>query len=183
MKFRETWSRYANLFIVGQLFWGYFLFVPSSLIRSEYFLPVWIAIQIALLYAYYLELRFFLRHGQELRCHSRKMGLDEDKYPGLGSLGVAWTIFAEALLGTFAFLYWAMSIRDPVAFSEELTITDSFYLAVFTFTTTGFGDIAPTSQTARFAVTVQMVMGFALVTVGLTLALSQFSAVRKRDES
>jgi hypothetical protein len=45
--------------------------------------------------------------------------------------------------------------------------------ALATFTTTGFGDIAGASDAARLAVSTQMLGGFAIVAVALTLALSR----------
>jgi hypothetical protein len=47
------------------------------------------------------------------------------------------------------------------------------YFALATFTTTGFGDIAAASDAARLAVSIQMLGGFAIVAVALTLALSR----------
>jgi len=67
------------------------------------------------------------------------------------------------LLVTFAYLYLAMSSTSPGSFNELLGRTDAFYFAATTLTTTGFGDIAPVTGTARITVTVQMAIDLLLV--------------------
>lgn len=73
-------------------------------------------------------------------------------------------------LGTFATLYWIMSVNDSKAFEESLSRIDALYFAVTTFATTGFGDIVAASGLARSVVTGQMVIGFVVVTVLIALA-------------
>ena len=107
---------------------------------------------------------------------------------GLGALAalVAWQIRAvtmspsprlravEALATSiplyivlFAASYVTTSFWDSDAFTEELDRTDALYFTITTLATVGFGDITPVSQTARIAVTVQMVSG--LVLLGLVI--------------
>lgn len=94
------------------------------------------------------------------------------------SVGVAWFFTAAYFIGAFSSVYWIVSIRDPDAFTEALTHDDAIYFALATFTTTGFGDIAPVSGIARLTVSAQMVVGFVLVAVALVLALSRWSPAR-----
>jgi voltage-gated potassium channel len=67
----------------------------------------------------------------------------------------------------FATSHATMSFWDREAFTEPLDRTDSLYFTITTLATVGFGDIAPVSQAARIAVTVQMVSG--LVLLGLVI--------------
>jgi voltage-gated potassium channel len=67
----------------------------------------------------------------------------------------------------FAASYVTTSFWDSDAFTEELDRTDALYFTITTLATVGFGDITPVSQTARIAVTVQMVSG--LVLLGLVI--------------
>jgi hypothetical protein len=90
--------------------------------------------------------------------------------------GGAFVVFLGSVLliiTTFATLYWAMSGRTVSTFTEPLSRVDAIYFATTVFTTTGFGDIAPISELARFAVTLQMLFGFALVVGAIGAALSR----------
>lgn len=52
------------------------------------------------------------------------------------------------------------------AFTEKLTRVDALYFCLTVFTTTGFGDIAPISQSARVAVSIQMASTLVLLGLG-----------------
>lgn len=62
----------------------------------------------------------------------------------------------------FALLYLSMSTTDVAAFSEPLDRVDALYFTASSFTTVGFGDIAPSTQLARAVVTVQMLAGLGI---------------------
>jgi voltage-gated potassium channel len=72
-------------------------------------------------------------------------------------------LFTMLVVG-FAALYFAMN-REAGHFSGIGTRLDAIYFTVTTLATVGYGDIAPTSQGARAAVTVQMV--FDLLFIGV----------------
>ena len=90
----------------------------------------------------------------------------------IAGFGVAIPIFVLV----FASMYLSMSAADPRAFSEALSHTDALYFTVTIFSTVGFGDITPSSQSARITTTVQMIGG--LLVLGL-LAQVVVSAVRE----
>ena len=79
------------------------------------------------------------------------------------------------LLTAFAALYTEMSESNPRAFADEsdprpepLTWVDARYLSAATMTTTGFGDVRPSSQGARIAAMGQMAVAIMFGTVVLT---------------
>ncbi|WP_328302607.1 potassium channel family protein [Streptomyces sp. NBC_00435] len=75
----------------------------------------------------------------------------------------------------FSATYFLLSKELPGSFSEPLTRTDALYFTVTVFATVGFGDVAPTTQTARALTTAQMVAD--LIVVGV-IAKVLFGAVR-----
>lgn len=173
MGWREIYSRYFELVVPLQFVVGLFLFFPQDSIRSGIAFPAMVALLGATLVAVVTsKFWFFLRRGDEYREMLRVAKLDKSSTEPT-SAGFYWAVAATSLIGDFAFLYWGLSLRDSGAFNALLSPLDSVYFAVATFTTTGFGDLAPTSQAARLAVTAQMAAGFALVAVGLALVLSQ----------
>lgn len=69
------------------------------------------------------------------------------------------------LLLPFASAYVLLDQNDSSSFSESLTRIDGLYFAVTVFSTVGFGDITPVSETARVLVTIQIVVDLLLVGV------------------
>jgi voltage-gated potassium channel Kch len=85
-------------------------------------------------------------------------------YPRLRAVEAVCISF-PLLIFLFAALCYAMSQTYPDSFDQALTRTDALYFAVTTFTTVGFGDVVPTSQPARIAVTIQMLANLVLLGV------------------
>jgi voltage-gated potassium channel len=85
-------------------------------------------------------------------------------YPRLRAMGALMSSFPLLIL-LFATSFFLMGEGDPGAFSERLTRIDSLYLTMTVFSTVGFGDITPVSETARVLVMVQMLAD--LIYVGL----------------
>jgi hypothetical protein len=73
------------------------------------------------------------------------------------------------LLVLFASAYFLMNQADSGSFSQPLNRTAALYFTVTVFSTVGFGDIVPKTDTARIATMVQMVVD--LVVVGLVVRL------------
>jgi voltage-gated potassium channel len=89
------------------------------------------------------------------------------KHPGLRVVeAVAITVPLFILL--FATIYFLMSSDGPGHFSEEdLSRTDSLYLAVTIFASVGFGDISATSEGARVVVMFQMILDLLILGLGV----------------
>jgi hypothetical protein len=108
--------------------------------------------------------------GWQIRAVSRS------PYPTLRGVE-AVAVSVPLLVLTFATTYLGADFADPEGFTERLSRIDAVYFAVTVFTTVGFGDIAPRSETARLLVTLQMLID--LIMVGL-IAKVLVGAVRQR---
>lgn len=84
----------------------------------------------------------------------------------------------------FATVYVAMSAADPTAFSEPITKINGLYFTVTVLATVGFGDITGTNETARIAVTVQMLVDLLIigVLVKVIVGASRIGLERRRAE-
>ncbi|WP_336715786.1 ion channel [Arthrobacter sp. USHLN218] len=81
----------------------------------------------------------------------------------------------------FALLYLSLAATDPDAFSEPLGRLDALYFTASTFATVGFGDITPVNETARVAVTVQMLLDLGVL--ALIAKTTFFAAGRPRRQT
>jgi len=88
-----------------------------------------------------------------------------DPYPEVRA-ATSLIVLATLLVTTFALTYAALSVSNPASFTEVLDKSDAIYFTVTTLSTTGFGDIAANSPTARWVVTAQMLLDL-IVVVGL----------------
>lgn len=89
----------------------------------------------------------------------------QDPYPEVRA-ATGLLVLVVALVVVFALTYSAMSVADPSSFTESVDKSDAIYFTVTTLSTTGFGDIAAKSETARWVVTTQMLFDLIAV-VGL----------------
>lgn len=81
----------------------------------------------------------------------------------------------------FAAAYVLVVEHRPSSFSAPMTRTDALYFAVTVFTTVGFGDITPVTQSARVLVTCQMVAD--LLVLGVVLQVVVAAVKRARAAS
>lgn len=83
-------------------------------------------------------------------------------FPGLRAVeGLA--VILPLFLLVFAALYLALSQVTASSFSQELDHTRALYFAITVFATVGFGDITPTTNTARIIVSIQMLLDLVLI--------------------
>jgi voltage-gated potassium channel len=93
--------------------------------------------------------------------------ISRSAYPALRAIEALATTLPLFLL-LFASAYLIMAGASPANFNTHpLTRTDALYFTVTVFSTVGFGDITAASQTARLAVTVQMLLD--LLAIGLVV--------------
>ena len=84
------------------------------------------------------------------------------------------------LVLSFAATYVGMAAAEQSSFNESVSRVDGVYFSVTVLATVGFGDIVPTSETARVVVTVQMIVD--LILVGL-IAKVLVGAVQRRRQA
>jgi voltage-gated potassium channel len=94
----------------------------------------------------------------------------------------AVSISLPLFLLSMATTYVLMSQSNEQSFTEALTRTDALYFAITVFSTVGFGDIAPLTQSARIAVTVQIFLDLLLLGVGLRLVVGAVNVGKKRQQ-
>ncbi|HEV7210565.1 MAG TPA: potassium channel family protein [Blastococcus sp.] len=78
---------------------------------------------------------------------------------------LAFTV--PVFLVLFASVYVLLDTGRPGQFTEPLSRTDALYFVVVVFSTVGFGDIAPVSETARVLTMLQIVSDLLLLGVVL----------------
>lgn len=99
-------------------------------------------------------------------------------HPGArGAEALATTLPLFLLL--FASAYFAMARASPGSFSHPLTRTDSLYFTVTVFSTVGFGDITPVSQSARLVVTAQMILDLLALGLGIRVFVGAVRLARQ----
>jgi voltage-gated potassium channel len=101
-------------------------------------------------------------------------------FPGLRAVEGVAVIFPLFLM-VFASLYLALSHAAPSTFSQELDHTRALYFAITVFSTVGFGDITPTTDTARIIVSIQMLLD--LVVIGVVVRLLIYAARSSLESS
>ena len=99
--------------------------------------------------------------------------------PGLRAIESLFTALPLFLL-VFATVYFIMGQAAVTSFSEPLTRTDALYFTVTVFSTVGFGDITPTTASARVIVMIQMFGGLLVLGAGLRLLLGAAQLGQKR---
>ncbi|MER6304949.1 ion channel [Streptomyces sp. NPDC001657] len=87
--------------------------------------------------------------------------------------------FVIGQMMVFASGYYLLSSGDRGAFSEVLRPVTAVYFSVTAWTTTGFGDIHPTSSLAQILVIAELFSAVLTVTIILTTAVTKAFAERK----
>jgi voltage-gated potassium channel len=89
------------------------------------------------------------------------------------ALGIVVAVFLVA----FSAIYLAMSHQSASTFTQPLDHTRALYFTVTIFSTVGFGDITPKTDTSRLVVAAQMLLD--LVIIGAVVRLL-FNAAKSR---
>jgi len=96
--------------------------------------------------------------------------------PELRAVEALGIIIAVFLVG-FSIIYLSMSHNAGWTFSQVLNHTKALYFTITVFSTVGFGDITPRTDTARLVVAAQMLLDLAIIGVVVRLI---FNAARSR---
>ncbi len=89
------------------------------------------------------------------------------------ALGIVIAVFLVA----FSAIYLSMSHETASTFTQPLDHTRALYFTITVFSTVGFGDITPRTDTARLVVSAQMLLDLAIIGVVVRLI---FNAARSR---
>lgn len=90
-------------------------------------------------------------------------------------VGLSSVAAVSAIPAAFAGAMYRLSTASPDAFSEPLDKLDALYLAVITFTTTGFRDLSPESTSARVLVIFEQLSTFVAVVIAIVLVVRRLS--------
>jgi hypothetical protein len=83
----------------------------------------------------------------------------------------------------FAAGHYLLGMNQPGSYSQPLSRLDALYFVVTVFATVGFGDIVPTSETARLVTTVQMVANLVFVGVIARVLLGAMQEGMRRQRN
>src|SRR5580692_3130599 len=84
------------------------------------------------------------------------------------ALGIVIALF----LVLFSGVYLAMSHESPLTFTRPLDHTQALYFTISVFSTVGFGDITPKTDTARLVVSAQMLLDLAIIGMVVRMILT-----------
>jgi hypothetical protein len=101
-------------------------------------------------------------------------------YPGLQAIEALATIIPLFLL-VFAASYYLMAFHAPASFNQPLTRTEALYFTVTTFSTVGYGDIVPKTDTARVVVMIQMIADLAIIGFGVKVLVGAVQSRRRAN--
>ena len=102
----------------------------------------------------------------------------EGQVPGVRA-GEALATTVPLFVLLFASAYYVIARASPASFSHPLTRTDALYFTVTTFSTVGYGDITPVSQTARLVVTAQMILDLLALGLGIRVFIGAVQLARQ----
>lgn len=97
--------------------------------------------------------------------------------------GVAMAVVIPLFLIVFAWTYVTISRAQPNAFNIPLSRTDALYFAVTVFSTVGFGDIVPHTDTTRLLVTGQMIADLIVIAVVVRLLIGVGQETKRSAEA
>ncbi len=101
------------------------------------------------------------------------------RYPGVRA-AEALALLLPFFLVLFASTYFVLERNSAASFTQPLTRTDALYFTVTVFSTVGFGDITPKSETARVVLIVQMLADLVLLGTGIRVLLGAVQRGRER---
>jgi voltage-gated potassium channel len=108
--------------------------------------------------------------------------ISASEYPLLRAIE-AMALAVPLLLLLFASTYYLMNHAEPGSFSQALDRTAALYFTMTVFSTVGFGDIVPKTDTARVVTMVQMVVDLLVLGIVARLIISAVQrGLRRRSD-
>jgi voltage-gated potassium channel len=143
---REVARSVAHVIVAWVVFLGVFYAIPTGVSSSASDL-VRVIIAVMLLGAVLAWQTF------------RIMRADFPELRAVVALGVVTPLFFVL----FATTYLSMSDASGTTFTQGLDHTRALYFTITIFSTVGFGDITPATDSARLVVSAQMILGLILI--------------------
>jgi hypothetical protein len=115
----------------------------------------------------------------------RRLGARAVRLSGPASMAAVTVVWVGLIVTGWALVYWP-HLETGFAYSTDFEPTrhndlvDAFYVSVVTLTTLGFGDVVPTAWWLRLAAPVEGLIGFALLTAGVSWILEVYPALARR---
>ena len=100
--------------------------------------------------------------------------------PDLRAVEALSTILPVFLL-VFATAYRTTSHVDPHAFTQRLNHVGAMYFTITVFSTVGFGDIAPVSNSMRIMVSIQMLLDLLFIGLVVRAIISRAKSILSQD--
>ncbi|MDR7383161.1 potassium channel family protein [Promicromonospora iranensis] len=116
-------------------------------------------------------------------CH--RLGARAVRTSGPAAMAVVAVSWVGLVVTGWALVYWP-HLETGFSYSTDLEparrndAVDAFYVSVVTLTTLGFGDVVPTTTWLRLAAPVEGLIGFALLTAGVSWILEVYPALARR---
>jgi voltage-gated potassium channel len=85
---------------------------------------------------------------------------------------VSLAVLIPLFLLVFSALYLSLSSTSPATFSEKLDHSSALYFTITVFSTVGFGDIVPSTDTGRIIVSAQMLLDLVIIGVVVRVLIS-----------
>jgi len=116
--------------------------------------------------------------GITLLCGWQAYAISKSPIPRLRAV-CSFVILVPLFVVVFAAAYFVLDVRSS-NFNEPLSRVDSLYFTLSTFATVGYGDIVPTTETARVIVMLQMIGGALVLAVAARVFVLAVRANPKR---
>ncbi|GAA4710154.1 Ion channel [Promicromonospora umidemergens] len=116
-------------------------------------------------------------------CH--RLGTRAVRLSGPAAMVVVTVVWVGLIVLGWALVYWphmgtAFSYSTSLEPTRRSDFVDAFYVSVVTLTTLGFGDVVPAAWWLRLVAPVEGLIGFALLSAGVSWILEVYPALARR---
>ncbi|WP_125777316.1 potassium channel family protein [Antribacter gilvus] len=115
----------------------------------------------------------------------RRLGARAARLSGPAAMASVTVVWVGCIVVGWALVYWP-HLQTGFSYSTDLEparrddLVDAFYVSAVTLTTLGFGDVVPTVWWLRLVAPVEGLIGFALLTAGVSWILEVYPALARR---